>query len=151
MGGDAINDYSEHERGTFQNEQYAGQLVSFKGMKFKGRSGYENITPTDIDGAIQLDKEDCAIFFELKHHGGAATGQRTACEWIVDRIRKSGSNGIIFIAEHDTKYPNVIYAKDAIVTCFYWNGKWIKPPIRITLLDAINKHINWLHERGERT
>ena len=150
MGGDAINDYSRQERGTFQNEDYAKQIVSFKGMIFEGRTGRYNITPTDIDGVIQLDKEDCAILFELKHQGGAACGQKTACEWIVDRIRMAGSNGIFLIAEHNTKYPETIIAKDAIVTNVYWNGKWLKPQNPVTLGDAVTRHIKWLHERTKR-
>lgn len=150
MGGDAINEYSDNERGTFQSERYAKQLVCFDGMRFRGRNGYKNVTPTDIDGAIQLDIEDCLILFELKHHGEAPEGQNKTFEWIINHVNKSGSNGIYFIAEHNIPFPNKIYAKNAVVTLFYWNGKWRKPPEHISLYDAINRHIEWLHNRGEK-
>lgn len=61
--------YSDENRGTLQNEQYAKQLISFEGMKYDGRNGYKNVTPTDVDGFMQLDVENCFIFFELKRYG----------------------------------------------------------------------------------
>lgn len=80
--------YSDANRGTFQNEQFAKQLVSFEGMKYKGRMGYNNVTPTDIDGFIQLDVWNCFIFFELKKYGVPPDGQGCALSNLVDAVKK---------------------------------------------------------------
>lgn len=118
-----MNHYEDNNRGTFQTE-YAKQLVSFDGLKFKGRNGLNNVTPTDIDGLVQLDNENCFIFFELKHSGSVPSGQSSALEKLADAVQAGGVNCVIFIAVHNTPYPETIMAKDAIVRNIYWKGKW---------------------------
>lgn len=118
-----MNSYNDSTRGTFQNESYAKQLISFDGLKFKGRNGLMNVTPTDIDGVVQLDNENCFIFFELKHSGGVPTGQSDALKKLVDAVQAGGVNCVLFVAVHNTPFPETIMAKDAIVSRIYWNGK----------------------------
>ena len=117
-----MNQYNDATRGIFQNENHAKQLVSFEGMKFAGRSGLYNVTPTDIDGLVQLDKENCFIFFELKHSGGVSNGQGSALMKLCDALNDSGAECTVLIALHNTPYPETIVAKDAVVTYAYYKG-----------------------------
>lgn len=145
MGVCLIKYYSDTNRGTFQNEQYARQLVSFQGMKYKGRSGYKNVTPTDIDGFIQLDENNCFIFFELKKYGLPSDGQGYALTSLVDAVTKGGGKSILFIAQHNEEGNSTIIAKDAVVKKMYWNGKWYEGDYR-TLKDWIDRYIKYLQE-----
>ena len=122
-----MNNYSDSTRGHFQNESYAKQLVSFEGMLFEGRSGVRNVTPTDIDGFVQLKKQKAFLFFELKHSGGMPEGQKDALADLCDAIIAGGKNAVVFLATHGTSNGETIKAKDAIVSEVYWKGKWRKP------------------------
>lgn len=118
-----MNSYEGNSRGKFQTE-FAKQLVSFEGLKFKGRNGISNVTPTDIDGLVQLDNENCFIFFELKHSGGVPLGQSSALARLADAVQAGGVKCAVFVAIHNTPYPETVMAKDAVVRNIYWNGKW---------------------------
>ena len=145
-----MNRYDDATRGTFQSEDRAKQLVSFDGFKFNGRNGKANVTPTDIDGLIQLDNEDCFIFFELKYSGGVAAGQGCALEKLVDAVASGGKDCVLFVATHNTKAPKTIIAKDAIVNSLYWRGKWLQSSKGFNLLYAINSYIRFInYERRE--
>lgn len=91
MGVQIVNQYNDASRGVFQDASLAKQLVSFEGLKFRGRNGVCNVTPTDIDGLVQLDKEKCFIFFELKHSGAVPYGQATALAKLADFVQAGGS------------------------------------------------------------
>lgn len=119
-----MNSYRDVSRGQFQNLNYAKQIVSFDGLRFMGRNGLCNVTPTDVDGLVQLDKENCFILFELKHSGDMSTGQESALTKLCDAIQAGGTNCIVFMAVHNTPYPEPIIAKDAVVKRVYWNGRW---------------------------
>ena len=146
-----MNNYSDASRGTFQNEEYAKQLVSFEGMRFRGRDGKNNVTPTDIDGLVQLDNENCVIFFELKHKDGMPRGQLLALQDVCDAVEAGGRNSIVFLATHGTPAGQTIAAKDAETRTYYWRGEWrdIKPPK--TLYEAINQFIGFVKAKGETT
>lgn len=146
-----MKDYQCTERGTFQNKEYAKQLVSFEGMKFEGRNGQLNVTPTDIDGLIQLDTLNCFVFFELKHSGGVPKGQRDALRKLVDTADKGGANSIAFVAIHNTEYPENIIAKDAKVESFYYEGRWYRlEGLSKTLYELINSYLeNLKHGQQE--
>lgn len=117
-----MNQYDDASRGTFQNEKHAKQLVSFEGLRFKGRNGIYNVTPTDIDGLVQLDNENCFIFFELKHSGGVSHGQGSALMKLCDAVNAGGVECAVFVALHNTPYPETIIAKDAVVSHVYYKG-----------------------------
>ena len=147
MGGDAVTNYDNATRGTFQNEGYAKQLVSFEGMRFRGREGKMNVTPTDIDGLVQLDIENCVIFFELKFKDGMPSGQKRALESICDAVADGGRNSVVFLATHDVPEGQTIIAKDAETRSYYWKGEWrtIMPPK--PLYEAINHFVIWIKKR----
>jgi hypothetical protein len=143
MGVSIVRYYTDDSRGTFQCEQYARQLVSFQGMKYKGRSGYRNVTPTDIDGFIQLDENNCFIFFELKRDGDPPAGQGSALQSLVDAIDKGGAESVLFIAQHGEPFENTIVARDSIVMWLYWKGRWRAGKKR-TLGETIDRYIRYL-------
>lgn len=143
MGGEVVNNYNDANRGTFQTE-YARQLVSFEGLKFKGRNGLANVTPTDIDGVVQLDNENCFIFFELKHSGGVPSGQATALARLADAVQNGGTDCVVFVAIHNTPFPQTIMAKDAVVKYIYWNGKWCPEKKQRKLYEIALDFINYI-------
>lgn len=119
-----MNHYEE--RGIFQNVEQAKQLVVFDGMKFRGRNGLMNVTPTDIDGLVQLDYENCVMLYELKHSGGLSRGQADALTNLADAIVAGGIECVVFVAVHNTPADEPIIAKDAIVKWIYYKGVWHK-------------------------
>lgn len=141
--------YTDECRGTFQNEQYAKRLVSFEGMKYKGRSGYRNVTPTDIDGFIQLDESNCFIFFELKKSGFPPVGQGSALTNLVDAVSKSGAKSVLFVAQHDEENETTIIAKNSIVRRLYWNGNWYEEHGKRTLGEFIDNYLTYLEEEEQ--
>ena len=146
MGGDIIREYDDMTRGTFQSVECAKQLVSFEGMVYRGRSGAMSVTPTDIDGLIQLDAENCVVLFELKHHGGMPDGQKQAYVKLCDAVEKGGMHCIIINAVHNTETPNIIMAKNAIVNEYYHRGQWFYRDDDIKLSTVINKYLTWAKE-----
>lgn len=144
-----MNIYYDFDRGTFQT-QYADQVVSFDGMLFTGRNGVRNVTPTDIDGVVQLDNENCLILFELKHSGGVPFGQSSALAKIADAVERGDTHCIVVVATHNTPYPETIMAKDAKVVWIYFKGKWSRPKTKgITLYEAINSYIAYLKKENQ--
>ena len=141
-----MNDYSNTERGTFQRPELASQLCSFEGLVFKGRNGHDNVTPTDIDGLVQLDRENCFIVFELKHSGGMSGGQSDAYTRLCDIIQKGGTECIFILAEHNTPFPETIIAKDAIVKKIYMKGKWYEEKKRRTLKEIADRYVEHLRK-----
>lgn len=136
--------YTSENRGTFQSQRYARQIISFEGMLYPGRYGLLNVTPTDIDGFVQSDTDGTFIFFEIKHEGSdIPSGQRRALESLVDAITKK--EAILFLAHHKDDGP-VVMAKDTIVKRYYWRGHWWYLHGRRTLNEAIEKYRELIRE-----
>lgn len=151
MGGVVIEHYNG-ERGAIENEAAMRQPTDFSGMLFEGASGYKTVTPTDIDGFTQLDKDNIYMFFELKYSGDMPAGQEKALCRLVDNLGKAGCNAVLFLARHGTKLPNVIKAKDSSVVKCYWHGKWhekeyIKEPRK--LQDAMERYVSFVRNKKE--
>lgn len=150
-----MTDYSNGQRGLFQHSDMAKQLVSFEGLVFQGENGKNNVTPTDIDGLVQLDKENCFIFFELKHHDNCPLGQKKALERLADCIstkhkeEKYDSECVVFIANHNTPKDKTIIAKNSIVVEFYYHGKWF-PDGKRTLGEISRDFINILSNKEDK-
>jgi hypothetical protein len=146
MGVQIVNQYNDASRGVFQDASLAKQLVSFEGLKFRGRNGVCNVTPTDIDGLVQLDKEKCFIFFELKHSGAVPYGQATALAKLADFVQAGGANCVVFVAVHNTPREQTIMAKDAIVRDIYWKGKWYSEHKKRTLREIALNFVDFIKE-----
>lgn len=145
-----MNNYNSSNRGMFQNEELAKQLISFEGLRFSGRNGMSNVTPTDIDGLVQLDNENCFIFFELKHSGGMSLGQATALTKLCDAVKAGGVDCALILAVHNTPYPEKIMAKDARVSFIYMDGKWWPERKNRTLKEIAEGFINYIKEENQR-
>lgn len=110
-------DYSR--RGHIQYFQRAKQVVKFDGLQ------YGNITPTDVDGLIEIHNIGFA-FFELKLRGAELpTGQKTALTRIVDGLYQAKKEAVLFVAYHDVEDAHKpIIAKDAECVRMYYEHKW---------------------------
>lgn len=141
-----MRDYCDGNRGRYQYMDYGKRLVLFDGMRYEGRDGTYNVTPTDIDGCIQLDRENCIIFIELKYAGHIPNGQRSALEAICNAIERGGTHSIIFQAEHKTQCSDIhqpIIAGEAIVVQIYHKGKWIPIKSKRRLGEMIESYIRY--------
>lgn len=147
-----MRDYCDGNRGKFQYMDYGKRLVLFDGMRYEGRDGAYNVTPTDIDGCIQLDRENCIIFFELKYTGRIPSGQQSALEKICDAVDNGGTDCIIFQAEHKAQGSDAhepIMARDAIVKQVYWKGGWIQIKRVRNLGEMTASFIQYIRAREE--
>lgn len=141
-----MNSYENATRGTYQNKDYGRQLVSFEGMRYQGSTGLMNVTPTDIDGFIQLNKEDIFIFFELKHGKTFIPfGQAEALTKLVDELN---DKAILFVASHGCENGEDIIAAETIVSRFYWNKQWTYVSSG-TLNEWINRFITFKQKKEE--
>lgn len=83
------------ERGTYRNVERGRQLVRFDGMQ------YGNITPTDIDGMMELHGKG-NIYYEVKEKGAEfPTGQRILFERTFRDYMALKKHCLILIADHE--------------------------------------------------
>lgn len=98
-----------------------GQLVDFRGML------YGRCSPTDIDLAMDFNKE-CFVFAELKYKGNPlTTGQRIHLMGLVDAIEAGGREAFAILAWHDADDNGDIHAGHSIPQSVYFDGKWQEP------------------------
>jgi len=82
-------------RGVILNEARKQQIIDFSGLR------YGNITPTDIDGAIEY-KNKAYIFLEYKYGNTELPyGQRLAIKRLVQDADAAGKASIAIVASHD--------------------------------------------------
>ena len=120
------------ERGIIRSEKYARQQVRWPSMR------WGNITPTDIDGALDFG-DKLYIFFEVKHISSHLnTGQRLLLERLCHRINKSGAVSVALVAQHYNDHEHVILEK-CILDEYWYLGEWQKPKGIITIEDCVDK------------
>jgi hypothetical protein len=106
------------ERGKIKNHEASLQVKDYSGIKYRG-----GITPTDIDGFIEINNE-AFIFIELKHRDRPLPyGQRLALERLCDNLSKPS---IVLVCSHSTPLDQEIDAASVIVKEVRWAGKWIQ-------------------------
>ena len=143
-----MNHYSDENRGKFQNVAQAKQIISYEGMLFEGRSGVRNVTPTDIDGFIQLEVQDTFIFIETKHHGNLPKGQEDSLERLSDVLyRRAGNEVIVIVTEHSTPQENTVLLRDTAVKKYLHRGEWHIVDTHISCLSFIEQYIEYLNKR----
>ena len=147
MGGEIIKDYNG-ERGSIQSVEFMKQPTDFSGMLFEGQKGYMNVTPTDVDGFVQLEKEQIFIFFELKYSGDMPDGQKIALCSLVDALDKGGYNTTLILAVHGTKAPEAIKAKNARVVKCYYKHKWYGTTKDRTLYEMMNSFLKFTRRQS---
>lgn len=119
-GGVWESNYNDENRGEFQFENRARQVISFKGMK------YGKITPTDIDALIEFHGK-AMILYEVKYNGAEVNlkgGQWKALKELADMGDRDGKCSILIVCDHyvanTDESPNLAECK---VRWIYYKGK----------------------------
>ena len=133
-------------RGEIKYLERYKQLISYAGMELTRK-----ITPTDIDGFIDL-KGKCFIYIEGKLINKELDyGQRLALENVVKSHEKADHKSIAIIFRLNSKPDDLIDAKSQIVSEVYLkynnNYKWRKPP-KVNLLTCLLNYIKWIEKIG---
>ena len=82
-------------RGEINNRDRAMQINDFRGLR------YGTITPTDIDGFLDLN-DNVFVFIELKYGDAELPyGQRLALERLCDAAWNGGKESYLLIGRHD--------------------------------------------------
>ena len=82
-------------RGVIRNRGRSRQINDFRNLRYK------NITPTDIDGFIELENR-AYVYFEVKHRNAKSPyGQKLAFERVAVDHGKAGKPCLIMLLEHD--------------------------------------------------
>lgn len=104
------------ERGEIRDPKKIARLRDFRGLR------WGNITPTDIDGMLELWGR-YYIFLEAKHAGGRLFGgQRLAYERLARDLAESGKPTLVLVLSEVGPEP-INYAK-CIVSEACVNGVW---------------------------
>ena len=134
-------------RGEIKHIDRYKQLISYGGMELMRR-----ITPTDIDGFIDLNGK-CFIYIEGKLINKTMDyGQRLALENVVKSHEKANHMSCAIIFRHNTKADEIIDAKNQSVDEVYLRGKndifkWRK--IKNTkLLEFLNNYMEYVKENN---
>lgn len=121
------------ERGQIFNRTRATQVRDFTGLR------WGNITPTDVDGLIDF-QNSVFVLFELKRAGAEMPyGQELAIERTAALMNKQKPT-IAFLAEHQDDGPS-IFAANAIVTSYFWDGGWWDDGRGLSLKVAIDSFL----------
>ena len=135
------------ETGVYRNTDYGKQLIHFDGMVYN-RSGKPDstgkISPTDIDGCMELN-DKAWLIYEVKRVGtDISTGQRIALERLTEDLAKTGKYVICIIGEHNAKSANdLIYLKDCKVRQMKIGSKpWREPDFDYTVKEATDRALD---------
>jgi hypothetical protein len=104
----------------------------------------DTITPTDIDGLIEV-RGQVLVLFEAKLAGkDVPHGQRVALEQIVQDARRAGKHAVALVVEHSVADPEQdIMLKDLAVREAYRSETltWKEPRAAITAIQAAELYI----------
>ena len=135
--------YNDENRGKFQNDNRARQLIRFDGLQ-RG-----NITPTDIDGFTEVHDE-AFVFVEIKYRDAQMPrGQELAYIRLVDRVQKSGAEAALFLCEQyvdDARQD--VFLKEAVVRKIYHRGQWHDGDGR-TYKEYYDAFLDWVDKQKE--
>lgn len=131
---------NDEVRGKITNPDRKRQLIDMTGVR------YGKVTPTDIEGFIEMDNL-LFVLFELKHadtpFGG---GQKLAFLNLVDAIRPP-KHAVLIHAKHYTPVEDEIYAAHCEVVQYRECRKWF-PGNGFTLKGLIDEVVR--RHRPER-
>jgi len=120
------------ERGVIRNRERGKQIIDFSGLR------YGNITPTDIDGAIDWHN-DAWVFTEYKVTGCEMPyGQQLFYERLCNDLSEI-KPAIVIEAYHEEPPTNDIGGGTCLVNRYFYKGNWHTPIREITVDDAIKK------------
>ena len=127
------------ERGTYEHPNRGKQLLRFDGMRF-----LDTITPTDIDGLIEV-RNQIFIFFEAKlQDKEVPDGQRLALERLVKDAGMAGKHAIAIVGEHNITDPSEdVFLKDLLVREVFTTEtmRWRPPKRRLYAKEAADVYI----------
>lgn len=107
-----------NERGKIINRERAKQLNDFTGLRFG------NITPTDIDAAIEYHNQ-AYVIIEAKVQGNdLPSGQEIALVRMCDDLQFRKPT-ILIVANHNTPVDTDVDLSTARVAKVRYKGKWI--------------------------
>lgn len=133
-------------RGVIKHIARAQQINSFKNIR------YGNITPTDLDGAIEYH-DKCWVFFELKYNNAPISyGQKLALERLVNDTAKNNKKSIAIIADHYVNDTNKeVDAADCVVREIYLSNekKWRGVVRKMSLKECVDAFIDWVDKKQE--
>ena len=133
-------------RGVIKHIARAQQINSFKNIR------YGNITPTDLDGAIEYH-DKCWVFFELKYNNAPISyGQKLALERLVNDTAKNNKKSIAIIADHYVNDTNKeVDAADCVVREVYLSNekKWRGVVRKMSLKECVDVFIDWVDKKQE--
>ena len=133
-------------RGVIKHIARAQQINSFKNIR------YGNITPTDLDGAIEYH-DKCWVFFELKYNNVPISyGQKLALERLVNDTAKNNKKSIAIIADHYVNDTNKeVDAADCVVREIYLSNekKWRGVVRKMSLKECVDVFIDWVDKKHE--
>ena len=109
-------------RGEIQNADMALVLHDFSGLLLE-----RGITPTNIDGVIEIDDKEF-ILIETKFRGAELPhGQRLCLERMSDAIEESGRYSIVLVVDRDVRPgQGQIDAASCLVREFRASRQWIR-------------------------
>ena len=133
-------------RGVIQNVARKQQILDFRDLK------YGNITPTDIDAAIEYH-DKARILIEFKYCDAALPyGQRLALERFVRDFEKAGMEAIAIVAEHQTHDAmQSVPAGTCQVReiCYKHNYAWRPPKYSCTVKELVDSFIDFIDKSFE--
>jgi hypothetical protein len=131
-----------HERGQVYRAERAEQLRDYSGLSLPG-----GVTPTDVDGYIEI-QDKLYIIFELKHTGAEVPyGQELALQRMIDALEDAGKEALLCFAYHDAPHDSVIIAHDAIVFKSRYRREWNSSLTGCTLGDVVQRFYNYVFDR----
>lgn len=106
--------------GKIRNPERASQLRDYTGLCYHG-----NITPSDIDGAFEINNR-MFVFLEYKFGDAAMPkGQELFLERLADSFQHESKPAIVIEASHNHPPGDVIDCANATVTRYRWRQKWV--------------------------
>ena len=126
------------ERGVVHYPKRAKQLILFRNLKYDN-----NVTPTDIDGVIEIN-DKFWIIYEAKYNGAPLQkGQKLTLERWINEADKAEKYGIALVADHYvSEESEPVYLDDCKVRMIYTteNRTWHKPETEMTVKEISDKY-----------
>lgn len=126
------------ERGVYAYPERGRQTLRFDGMV------YENITPTDIDGLMELHGKAWIVFEAKLKNAQCKYGQKLALERFCKHVAQAGKHCLVMIVEHDVEnkmqdvFLNLCQIREVMTT---ENLRWHPPNRPMVVGEAVFSYI----------
>jgi len=137
--------YTDENRGTFQNNARAKQLIRFDGMTF------ENISPTDIDAFIEYHDKAYVLFECKSGDADMSRGQRLALERMTDDLQRAGKETVLLICEHNVPCCDDVFLKQTAVRRYYRKKRYHETKGKLTAREFADKFLKYVEVNDEKS